>query len=54
MVRIGRTVLALEEPVGDALARIEDAPDERMPALESVPAPPAPLARGGAADEHRA
>lgn len=43
MVRIGRTVLALEEPVGDALARIEDAPDERMPALESVPAPPAPL-----------
>jgi pSer/pThr/pTyr-binding forkhead associated (FHA) protein len=42
MVRIGRTVLALEEPVGDALARIEDAPDERMPAQEGVPSPPVP------------
>jgi pSer/pThr/pTyr-binding forkhead associated (FHA) protein len=31
MMRIGRTVLALEEPVGDALARIESAPDEALP-----------------------
>jgi pSer/pThr/pTyr-binding forkhead associated (FHA) protein len=31
MVRIGRTVLALLEPVGDALARIESAPDEELP-----------------------
>jgi pSer/pThr/pTyr-binding forkhead associated (FHA) protein len=43
MVRIGRTVLALVEPVADALARIEDAPDEPMPALENVPPPPAPI-----------
>jgi len=42
MVRIGRTVLALEEPVGETLARIEDAPDEPMPAFESVPSPPTP------------
>ena len=40
MVRIGRTVLALEEPVGDALARIESAPDEPVPERESVPPPP--------------
>ncbi|MGD0528017.1 MAG: FHA domain-containing protein [Polyangiaceae bacterium] len=39
MLRIGRTVLALEEPVGDALARIEVGPDERMPDGEAVPAP---------------
>jgi pSer/pThr/pTyr-binding forkhead associated (FHA) protein len=43
MVRIGRTVLALVEPVADALARIEDAPDEPMPPLENVP-PPMPRA----------
>jgi pSer/pThr/pTyr-binding forkhead associated (FHA) protein len=39
MLRIGRTVLALEEPVGDALARIEVGPDEPMPVDEAVPAP---------------
>jgi pSer/pThr/pTyr-binding forkhead associated (FHA) protein len=39
MLRIGRTVLALEEPVGDALARIEVGPDERMPIEETVPEP---------------
>src|ERR1019366_1489108 len=38
---IGRTVLALEEPVGDELARIESAPDEPIP--EGEPVPPAPL-----------
>jgi pSer/pThr/pTyr-binding forkhead associated (FHA) protein len=43
MVRIGRTVLALEEPVGDALARIESAADEAMPEDEA-PAPPASTA----------
>jgi pSer/pThr/pTyr-binding forkhead associated (FHA) protein len=42
MVRVGRTVLTLEEPVGDALARIENAPDEPMPALENAPSLPAP------------
>jgi hypothetical protein len=30
MLRTGRTVLALEQPVHDALARIEEVPDERM------------------------
>ncbi len=36
MLKIGRTVLALEEPVSEALARIESAPDEPMPALEAA------------------
>jgi len=40
MLRIGRTVLALEEPVGDALARIESGPDEPIPADETVAPPP--------------
>jgi pSer/pThr/pTyr-binding forkhead associated (FHA) protein len=39
MMRIGRTVLALEEPVGDALARIESAPDQALPVDEPI-APP--------------
>jgi pSer/pThr/pTyr-binding forkhead associated (FHA) protein len=30
MIKIGRTVLALEEPIGDALARIENAPDQPL------------------------
>jgi pSer/pThr/pTyr-binding forkhead associated (FHA) protein len=39
VIKIGRTVLALEEPVGDALARIENAPDRPLaPGL----APPPP------------
>jgi pSer/pThr/pTyr-binding forkhead associated (FHA) protein len=42
MVRVGRTVLALEEPVGDALARIESAPDEPMTDAEEAAPPPAP------------
>jgi hypothetical protein len=40
MMQIGRTVLALEEPLGDALARIESAPDEAMPPDEIVADPP--------------
>jgi pSer/pThr/pTyr-binding forkhead associated (FHA) protein len=40
MVQIGRTVIALEEPLGDALARIEGAPDEAMPAEEKIEPPP--------------
>ncbi|HEY8042466.1 MAG TPA: FHA domain-containing protein [Polyangiaceae bacterium] len=42
MMRIGRTVLALEEPVGDALAQIEAVADEALPAEASFepPAPP--------------
>jgi pSer/pThr/pTyr-binding forkhead associated (FHA) protein len=39
MIKIGRTVLALEEPVGDALARIENAPDRPL-APELAPQPP--------------
>jgi pSer/pThr/pTyr-binding forkhead associated (FHA) protein len=36
MVRIGRTVLALEEPVRDALARIEREPDEPLALAEAA------------------
>jgi pSer/pThr/pTyr-binding forkhead associated (FHA) protein len=43
MVRIGRTVLALREPVGDALASIEQAPDEAMAAEEPMAPAPGPL-----------
>jgi pSer/pThr/pTyr-binding forkhead associated (FHA) protein len=39
MARIGRTVLALEEPIAQALADLERAADEP---LEARPAPPAP------------
>jgi pSer/pThr/pTyr-binding forkhead associated (FHA) protein len=39
MMRLGRTVLALEEPLSDALSRIESSPDEPL-ALDAVPAPP--------------
>jgi pSer/pThr/pTyr-binding forkhead associated (FHA) protein len=40
MVQLGRTVLALREPVSEALARIEDAADEPMAAGEPVAPPP--------------
>jgi pSer/pThr/pTyr-binding forkhead associated (FHA) protein len=54
MMRVGRTVLALVEPVGDALAEIEGAPDEPLPAdapLSAAPAadPPAPDASAASA-----
>jgi pSer/pThr/pTyr-binding forkhead associated (FHA) protein len=39
MMRIGRTVLALVEPVGDALARIESAPDQALPVDDPVVPP---------------
>jgi pSer/pThr/pTyr-binding forkhead associated (FHA) protein len=39
MVRIGRTVLALEEPVSQALAELERAEDEPVP-MDEAPAPP--------------
>ncbi len=39
MLRIGRTVLALEEPVSDALARIESVPDEPLANDDVGPAP---------------
>jgi len=45
MMQIGRTVLALEEPLGDALARIESAPDEAMPPDEIVAEPPKSVVR---------
>jgi pSer/pThr/pTyr-binding forkhead associated (FHA) protein len=50
MMKIGRTVLALEEPLGDALATIEAVPDELL-APEDVTAPPA--ADEGPADSSR-
>jgi pSer/pThr/pTyr-binding forkhead associated (FHA) protein len=40
MVRIGRTVLALEEPVSQALAELERAEDEPVP-MDEAPPPPA-------------
>ena len=47
MVRIGRTVLALDEPVSDALARIERPPTSRIPAEEQARRAP-PSHRGSA------
>ncbi len=41
MIKIGRTVLALEEPISDALARIENAPDRPL-SPELAPEPPGP------------
>ena len=41
MVRIGRTVLALEEPISHALADLERAEDEPVP-IEDAPAAPPP------------
>jgi pSer/pThr/pTyr-binding forkhead associated (FHA) protein len=44
MLQVGRSVLALEEPVGDTLARIESGPDEALPPGEpaSEQKPPSP------------
>jgi pSer/pThr/pTyr-binding forkhead associated (FHA) protein len=42
MLRLGKTVVALEEPVAEALAELESAPDEPLPP-EGAPPPPAPL-----------
>jgi pSer/pThr/pTyr-binding forkhead associated (FHA) protein len=42
MIKLGRTVLALQEPIADALAEIEGAADEVL-APEEDPSPPAPL-----------
>jgi pSer/pThr/pTyr-binding forkhead associated (FHA) protein len=48
MIRIGRTVLALEEPISDALAEIERAPDEPLdPEIDVLP-PPRPEVPGAA------
>jgi pSer/pThr/pTyr-binding forkhead associated (FHA) protein len=43
MVRIGRTVLALEEPISDALADIERVADEPLDAEPRSLRPPAPV-----------
>jgi pSer/pThr/pTyr-binding forkhead associated (FHA) protein len=40
MVRVGRTVLALAEPVADALAELEAAADEALPEDGAPPPPP--------------
>jgi pSer/pThr/pTyr-binding forkhead associated (FHA) protein len=42
MVQLGRTVLALREPISEALARIEAAPDEPLRKDEPLPPPQAP------------
>ncbi|HWL87963.1 MAG TPA: FHA domain-containing protein [Polyangiaceae bacterium] len=52
MVRVGTTVLSLQEPVADALADLEAAPDEKIVA-EEVPLPPpspSPLREGHKSD----
>jgi pSer/pThr/pTyr-binding forkhead associated (FHA) protein len=47
MLKVGRTVLALVEPVADALAEIEGAPDERLePDEVGAPFRPAPQQLG--------
>ncbi|MBV9947387.1 MAG: FHA domain-containing protein [Myxococcales bacterium] len=48
MVRLGRTVLAFEDPTAEALARIEGSPDEALapaaaPPPPGAPAPPPPV-----------
>jgi hypothetical protein len=45
MMLIGRTVLALEEPVAEALAKIETAPDEPLPPDEPLDPPERSSAR---------
>jgi pSer/pThr/pTyr-binding forkhead associated (FHA) protein len=40
VLQIGRTAIALEEPVGEALAEIESAPDQPLPAGEPIDPPP--------------
>jgi pSer/pThr/pTyr-binding forkhead associated (FHA) protein len=47
VLQVGRTAIALEEPVGEALAEIESAPDHPMPADEPLDPPPAPPAAPG-------
>ncbi|MGO9837082.1 MAG: FHA domain-containing protein [Polyangiaceae bacterium] len=46
MMKIGRTVLALEEPLGDALVNIEAVPDEALPPNDEAP-PSSQPALGG-------
>jgi hypothetical protein len=40
MLRVGRTVLAITEPVADALAELEAAADEALPEEGAPPPPP--------------
>jgi pSer/pThr/pTyr-binding forkhead associated (FHA) protein len=47
MVRVGRTVLALEEPLADLLASVERAPDEPLPTGD----PPSPPTTSPAAEQ---
>jgi pSer/pThr/pTyr-binding forkhead associated (FHA) protein len=42
VLRVARTVLALEEPVGDALMELEAAPDELLPLQDGTEAPAPP------------
>jgi len=48
VMKIGRTVLALEEPLGDALANIEAVPDEALAPEDITAPPPADRATAGA------
>jgi pSer/pThr/pTyr-binding forkhead associated (FHA) protein len=43
MVRVGATVLSLDEPVATALAELEALPDDALPPMRSVPPPPKSL-----------
>jgi pSer/pThr/pTyr-binding forkhead associated (FHA) protein len=57
MARIGQSVLALEEPVGLALAELEAAPDEKLPEAGAPPPPstaePAPAQAAPIAEDPR-
>jgi hypothetical protein len=50
-VRLGRTTLALEEPVASALAGLEEAPDDEMVEGEVVERPTRSSARGASPSE---
>jgi pSer/pThr/pTyr-binding forkhead associated (FHA) protein len=53
MLRVGRTVLAITEPVADALAELEAAADEPLPE-EASPPPPPPSSKANAPESHAA
>jgi hypothetical protein len=51
VLQIGRTAIALQEPVTETLAEIEAAPDEPLPPEEPVEPPPPTLVAGAKADK---
>jgi pSer/pThr/pTyr-binding forkhead associated (FHA) protein len=46
MLRVGQNVMALEEPIAEALAELEAAPDEALPETGAPPPPPASYVTG--------